>query len=76
MTCSTGANDYRELFDDAPVAYHELDEQGTIRRVNKAECQPLGFSVEEMVGRPVWEFIASEEAAALGQTEEANALDQ
>ena len=64
MTYFTDSNDFRELFDDAPVAYHELDEQGTIRRVNKAECQLLGFAAEEMIGRPIWEFVAGEEAAA------------
>src|ERR1035441_2787077 len=30
---------FRALFEDAPVAYHELDTEGTIRRVNRAECQ-------------------------------------
>ena len=63
MTYAADSNDYRELFDDAPVAYHELDEQGIIRKVNNAECQLLGFSAEEMIGRPIWEFLVGEEAA-------------
>ncbi len=47
---------FRELFDDAPVAYHELDTEGRIVRVNKTELALLGYSTEEMVGHPVWEF--------------------
>ena len=47
---------FRELFDDAPVAYHELDMEGRIVRVNKTELALLGYSAEEMVGRHVWDF--------------------
>lgn len=48
---------FRELFDDAPVAYHELDTEGRIMRVNKTELELLGYSADEMVSRPVWEFV-------------------
>ena len=48
---------FRDLFDDAPVAYHELDTDGRITRVNKTELALLGYSLNEMVGRPVWEFV-------------------
>ena len=47
---------FRELFDDAPIAYHELDTEGRMVRVNKTELALLGYSLEEMVGRHVWEF--------------------
>ena len=50
------AGAFRELFDDAPVAYHELDTEGRMVRVNKTELALLGYSAEEMVGRHVWEF--------------------
>jgi len=49
---------FRELFDQAPVAYHELDMDGVMRRVNRAECALLGYEAGEMLGRPVWEFVA------------------
>ncbi len=49
---------YQSLFDDAPVAYHEIDRHGIVRRVNRAECQLLALSPCEMLGRPVWEFVA------------------
>jgi PAS domain S-box-containing protein len=48
---------FRELFDGAPVAYHELDREGVIRRVNLAECVLLGYQAGEMLGRPHWAFI-------------------
>jgi PAS domain S-box-containing protein len=49
------------LFEKAPVAYHEIDRNGTIVRVNEAECRLLGYSAEEMVGRPAWEFVAPDQ---------------
>ncbi|MCS7315773.1 MAG: response regulator [Bryobacterales bacterium] len=52
---------YQELFDEAPIAYHEIDRRGVVRRVNRAECQLLGLSPCEMLGRPVWEFVSEEE---------------
>jgi PAS domain S-box-containing protein len=55
---------FRELFDCAPVAYHELDMEGVIRRVNQAECALLGYEAGDMLGRPVWEFIAGAEREA------------
>jgi len=48
---------FRDLFDDAPVAYHELDTDGRITRVNKTELALLGYSAGEMVGRHVWDFV-------------------
>jgi PAS domain S-box-containing protein len=55
---------FRELFDCAPVAYHELDMDGVVRRVNRAECALLGYEAGEMLGRPIWEFIAGTEREA------------
>src|SRR5215218_4378377 len=52
--------EFRDLFDDAPVAYHELDNDNRITRVNKTELGMLGYTAEEMVGRPVWDFIVEE----------------
>ncbi len=52
---------FRQLFEDAPVAYHEIDKQGVVRRVNRAECASLGLEPAEILGRPVWELIAPEQ---------------
>jgi PAS domain S-box-containing protein len=58
---SDGGELYRGLFEDAPVAYHEIDANGTLVRVNRAECALLGFQPEDLVGRPVWELVDEEQ---------------
>jgi two-component system sensor histidine kinase/response regulator len=49
---------FRGLFDDAPMAYHELGRDGRITRINHAGERLLGYKAEELVGRPVWELVA------------------
>ena len=51
---------FRGLFDDAPVAYHELDREGCISRINRTEQQLLGYTAEELVGRPIWELVVEQ----------------
>ncbi len=51
---------FRDLFDDAPVAYHELDTENRLTRVNTTELAMLGYTPDEMVGRPVWDFIVED----------------
>jgi PAS domain S-box-containing protein len=53
---------FRDLFDDAPVAYHELDHDNRITRVNQTELAMLGYTAEEMVGHLVWDFIVEDPA--------------
>lgn len=48
---------FQELFDEAPVGYHEYDAQGRITSVNRTELEMLGYTPEEMKGQPVWKFI-------------------
>ncbi|HIJ53259.1 MAG TPA: PAS domain S-box protein [Planctomycetes bacterium] len=52
---------FQELYDEAPIGYHELDTEGRITRVNRTELDMLGYTAEEMLGRPVWEFSAEKE---------------
>jgi len=54
---------FRDLFDEASVASHELDAHGRITRVNRTELALLGYTLPEMVGRPVSDFIVEEDAA-------------
>lgn len=54
---------YRQLFEDAPIAMHEVDTNGCIIRVNNAERVLLGFKPEELEGRPIWELVAPAERA-------------
>src|SRR5579864_2651997 len=52
---------FRESFEFAPVAYHEIDATGTLRRVNQTECRLLGYQDAEMIGKPVWQFAAADQ---------------
>ncbi|MGH9657265.1 MAG: PAS domain S-box protein, partial [Bryobacteraceae bacterium] len=52
---------FQRLFEEAPVAYHEIDAEGRVCRVNRAECEMLGFRREEILGRPVWDFVVPAE---------------
>lgn len=54
---------FRDLFDDAPVGYHELDYEGRIVRINRTELRLLGHQAEEMLGHFVWEFLDDPEAS-------------
>jgi two-component system cell cycle sensor histidine kinase/response regulator CckA len=47
----------KELYDNAPIGYHEFDTKGCITRVNKTEVEMLGYTEEEMLGRHAWDFI-------------------
>jgi len=55
---------YRLLFEQAPVALHEIDSAGIIRRVNRAGCDLLGYSAVEILGRHASEFAAPSEQEA------------
>jgi PAS domain S-box-containing protein len=52
---------FRRLFEEAPIAYHEIDSNGKIVRVNRAECELLGFSREELLGKDAWDVVAPEQ---------------
>jgi two-component system, cell cycle sensor histidine kinase and response regulator CckA len=52
---------FRDLFERAPVAYHELDRDGVIRRANRAACELQGVDERHIVGRPAWDFVMAAE---------------
>jgi PAS domain S-box-containing protein len=56
-----GERRFRLLFEQAPVAFHEIDREGAIRRVNDAACRLLGYNRDELLGRPVWELVPPEQ---------------
>ncbi len=47
---------YEELFEQAPVGYHEVDLDGRIVRINDTELRIFGYARHEMLGRHSWEF--------------------
>jgi len=52
---------FRSLFEDAPIAYHEIDRDGILRRVNRAECRMLGVDASQILDKPVWNLVAPEQ---------------
>ncbi len=52
---------FKDLFDNAPTGYHEVDSDGRLSRINQAELKMLGYTEEELLGRYVWEIAANPE---------------
>ncbi len=51
----------RDLWENAPVAYHMVDTEGTITSVNQTEARMLGYAIKELVGKSVFELIPPEQ---------------
>ncbi len=47
---------FRELYDHAPLGYHEYDAEGRLTNVNHTDLEMLGYTAEEMIGQPIWKF--------------------
>jgi PAS domain S-box-containing protein len=56
---------FRDLFDQAPVGYHETDAGGHIVRVNRTEVKMLGYEPAELVGMPAWALFQDADARAV-----------
>ena len=56
---------YDQLFEAAPagVALHEIDARGHVTRVNARELEILGRRLDELIGKPVWQFSVMKEAS-------------
>ncbi len=52
---------YRQLYDEAPVGYHEINEEGCLVNINRTECEMLGYPREELLGRSIYDFLAEEQ---------------
>jgi len=52
---------FRQVYDEAPVGYHEVDKEGRVIRVNRRELEMLGYTEQELLGHPVWKFVVEEE---------------
>jgi len=55
--------EFMELFDNAPIGYHELNTEGRIARINQTELNMLGYSSDELLGQYLWKLNADEETA-------------
>lgn len=50
---------FRTLYEEAPIPYQSLDEDGRILMVNRAWLDTLGYSGEEVIGKWFGEFLVS-----------------
>ena len=48
---------FERVYNDAPIGYQDIDNDGVITRVNSKECSLRGLGVNEMIGRPTWELF-------------------
>jgi PAS domain S-box-containing protein len=47
---------YRDLYDHAPDMYHSVDGSGIIIDCNETEARMLGYSKDEIIGKPITNF--------------------
>jgi PAS domain S-box-containing protein len=55
--------EFKDLFDNAPVGFHEVDAEGRLVRVNYTELKMQGYTAGELLGQFVWKLSADGEAA-------------
>ena len=48
---------YRSLYEDAPEMYRTVDNDGKLVNCNKAYCEKLGYSKEEIIGKSLFDFV-------------------
>lgn len=51
---------YRDLYNNAPDMYHTLNKDKIIIDCNETEAKMLGYRKEEIIGRPVTDFLTEE----------------
>ena len=49
---------YRDLYEEAPTAYFSVGADGRIEQANHSATELLGYSRDELIGRPVLELYA------------------
>ena len=57
----TSESRYRDLYENAPVGYYELDAEGVLTSVNTAFEQLLGCASDDLLGRHAWDFMKETE---------------
>ncbi len=49
---------YRDLYDGAPVAYFAIGKDGRIAKANRRASELLGYSLDDLIGRPVLDLYS------------------
>ena len=50
-------NRFAALYDMSPIAYFMLSREGTIEQVNAAAEELLGFDAEDLIGKPISQYL-------------------
>ena len=58
LNLTQSREEFKDLFDSAPIGYHEIDLEGRITRINQTELNMLGYTYDELNGQFIWEFVA------------------
>ena len=53
--------EFHDLFDSSPDIHCILDRDFKIERINQSVKQVLGYTVEEVTGKPIWDFFREKE---------------
>ena len=53
--------DLEDFFENGTVGLHLVGKDGTILRANRADFEPLGYTADEYIGRPISQFHADAE---------------
>jgi PAS domain S-box-containing protein len=52
---------FKDLYDHAPLGYHEYNAEGYITNVNRTDLEMLGYTAEEIIGLPIWKLNVHED---------------
>jgi PAS domain S-box-containing protein len=55
--------EYRDLYNNAPIGYHELNKDGIVIKVNQTEADLLGYTKDEIIGTPIFKYVVGNEIA-------------
>jgi two-component system, sensor histidine kinase and response regulator len=59
---------FHTLYDETPSMYFTVDQEGTVRSVNKFGAEQLGYRKEELIGRSVLTIFYDEDKNAVGRS--------
>ncbi|WP_244242765.1 ATP-binding protein [Leptospira bouyouniensis] len=54
-----------DIYQNSPVGFHSLDAEGYFLKVNRTECEWLGYSENELVGKKRWSDLLTENSKAI-----------
>ncbi len=57
----TSEEKFKQLYEKAPIPYHTLSPAGTITDVNEKWCKLFGYTKEEVIGNPIFDYIHGDE---------------